>query len=283
MLSLGLLAAIPPLGFHPEVEPLLERYFGVMLWARGSLLFYAAFRRYLQAIHAVTPVMVALVTANIVNAVGNWALIYGHLGLPAMGLPGSALATSDRAVYLAACCSSPSSSTTRGARAACRQSRRARASWLTRLLTLGFPAASTVALEVGVFAAATALAGRLTPVAAASHQIALNIAAVAFMVPLGLASAGAVRVGHAVGARIRRRAAAAGWTAILLGIAFMAVAASCFFLVAAPAHRPVHDATKPCWRSARRCSSSPPSFSCSTACRASRPACCAGSATRARR
>jgi MATE family multidrug resistance protein len=102
---------------------------------------------------------------------------------------------------------------------------------LTRLVKLGLPAASTVSLEVGVFAAATALAGRLNPVSAASHQIALNIAAVSFMVPLGLASAGAVRVGHAVGAGQSRRAAAAGWTAILLGIASMTTAATVFLVM----------------------------------------------------
>ena len=102
---------------------------------------------------------------------------------------------------------------------------------LKRLLVLGFPAASTVGLEVGVFAAATALAGKLAPVSAASHQIALNIAALAFMVPLGLSSAGAVRVGHAVGARDPHRAAAAGWTSILLGLAFMSVAAASFLVM----------------------------------------------------
>ena len=63
------------------------------------------------------------------------------------------------------------------------------------------PAASQVTLEVGVFAAATALAGRLAPAALAAHQIAINIASCTFMVPLGVASAGAVRVGHAVGRR----------------------------------------------------------------------------------
>ena len=88
---------------------------------------------------------------------------------------------------------------------------------LRRLLALGLPAASQVGAEVGVFALATALSGTLDPISSASHQIALNMAGVAFMVPLGLGSAGAVRVGHAVGAGDRARASAAGWTAILLG------------------------------------------------------------------
>src|SRR4029453_8371076 len=76
-----------------------------------------------------------------------------------------------------------------------------------------------------------ALAGKLTPIAAASHQIALNIAAVAFMIPLGLASAGAVRVGHAIGAQNLPRAAAAGWTAIALGVVVMLSAATVFLTV----------------------------------------------------
>ena len=173
----------------------------VLLWSGVPLLFYAVFRRYLQAIHAVTPVMIALVTANVVNAVGNWVLIYGHAGFPALGLAGSAWATLLARVYLARCCWSRCSGTTRsGSSGLLHSSRTLERARLARLVELGFPAASTVALEVGVFAAATALAGKLDPVSAASHQIALNIAAVAFMVPLGLASAGAVRVGHAVGA-----------------------------------------------------------------------------------
>jgi multidrug resistance protein, MATE family len=102
--------------------------------------------------------------------------------------------------------------------------------WMRRLIGLGFPAAGQVTLEVGVFAAATALAGRLTPIALASHQIALNIAACTFMVPLGLASAGAVRVGQALGRRDPEGAERSGWTALLFGVMFMSCAAAAFML-----------------------------------------------------
>jgi MATE family multidrug resistance protein len=224
--------AIPSLGFHPEVAPRLRHYFGVILWSSPLLLLYAAFRRYLQGVHHVTPIMIALVTANLVNAGANWAFIYGHLGFPAMGVSGSAWATVLARFYMAVLLFIAIIRTDHWRR-------RPRGddtwtfdpAWLRRLTALGFPAASTVALEVGVFAAATALAGGLAPVAAASHQIALNIAALAFMVPLGLASAGAVRVGHAIGAGRPDRAAAAGWTAILLGVAFMVLAAISFLAV----------------------------------------------------
>lgn len=221
--------SIGSLGFHPVVQPLLKDYFAVIIWSTPFLMLYAAFRRYLQGIHVVTPVMFALVSANLVNAGANWALIYGHLGLPALGIAGAAWATLLARAYTAAVLLLSIAVHDRWRRSDLRAVIHRAA--LRRLIELGFPAASTVALEVGVFAASTALAGKLEPVSGASHQIALNIAAVSFMIPLGLASAGAVRVGHAVGASDPRRAAAAGWTAILLGVAFTTAAAMAFLAV----------------------------------------------------
>jgi MATE family multidrug resistance protein len=100
-----------------------------------------------------------------------------------------------------------------------------------RLIGLGLPAASQITLEVGVFAAATALAGRLPAAALAAHQIAINIAAFTFMVPLGVGSAGAVRVGQAIGRRDPAGAARAGWTALLFGAGFMTCSAALFLLL----------------------------------------------------
>jgi len=105
---------------------------------------------------------------------------------------------------------------------------------LRRLLALGAPAASQITLEVGVFVLATGLAARLDAVSSASHQIALNIVSTVFMVPLGLASAGAVRVGHAVGARDMPRARRAGWTTLLFGGAIMLMLGAMLFLFATP-------------------------------------------------
>jgi MATE family multidrug resistance protein len=227
-----LLVLIPKLGFHPRVGPLVQAYYSILLWSGVPLLFYAAFRRYLQAIHAASSVMIALVTANLVNAAGNWIFIGGKWGAPAMGVAGSALATLIARVYLAGfLLAAVFYYNARRKYGLFDTSRAIDRERLFRLLHLGVPAASTVGLEVGVFAAATAFAGQLAPVSAASHQIALNIAALAFMVPLGLASAGAVRVGHAVGAGDGSRAAAAGWSAILLGVAFMAATATAFVTV----------------------------------------------------
>jgi MATE family multidrug resistance protein len=100
-----------------------------------------------------------------------------------------------------------------------------------RLVQLGLPAGGQMLLEVGVFAAATALAGRVSATALAAHQIAINMAALTFMIPFGLASAAAVRVGQAVGRHDPHGAMTAGWTAIALGVSFMGTAALVFLTV----------------------------------------------------
>jgi len=232
--------AIPWLGFHSAVRPLLESYFGVLILSTPFLLGYAVCRRYLQGMHAAMPVMFALVTANLINAAGNWVLIYGHYGFPALGVAGSAWATViSRAYMLGSLLFAVwwiDRKRTREAHIDDRHGlwhvdRAFDASRLRRLLALGLPAASQVGAEVGVFALATALSGMLDPISSASHQIALNMAGVAFMIPLGLGSAGAVRVGHAVGAGDRPRAAAAGWTAILLATLVMVASGLTFVLI----------------------------------------------------
>jgi len=100
-----------------------------------------------------------------------------------------------------------------------------------QLLGLGLPAATQLLMEMGVFGLATLLAARLTSTALAAHQIAINVASVTYMVPLGISSAAAVRVGQAVGRGDRPAAAAAGWTALALGAGFMTLAAVVFVSV----------------------------------------------------
>lgn len=224
-------ASLDAWGLHPEIRVLVGPYLRGLSFGALPLLFYAAFRRYLQGMHVVRPVMFALVTANVVNAIANWILIYGHLGAPALGVEGSAWATTIARTWMAAFLLVAIQREHRK-----RVDRQPHVPWsldvgrIKRLIALGFPAASQVTLEVGVFAAATALAGKLDPVSSGSHQIALNIAALAFMVPLGLSSASAVRVGHAVGARDLSRAVLAGWVALVTGGAIMMVIGLALFL-----------------------------------------------------
>ena len=231
----GLLTTTAHWGLHPSVLAMAQPYMAILGLGAPPLLLYATFRRYLQGMHTVRPVMVALVTANLVNAFGNWVLIFGHFGAPALGINGSAWATVGARVYLAAFLGV----------AIVREHRRRGAAHIRvpfafdparvrTLLMLGLPAASQVTLEVGVFAAVSALAGTLDPVSLGAHQIALNIAALAFMVPLGLSSAAAVRVGHAIGAGDRRRAIQAGWTAFAVGAAITGTVGLSFIVAPMP-------------------------------------------------
>jgi multidrug resistance protein, MATE family len=216
-------------GFPPDVLRLTVPYLKVLIWSLLPLLLYASFRRYLQAMGLVRPVTLALVSANVINAVFNWLLIFGHLGLPAMGTRGSAWATLLSRIYLAAMLAA-----TIVYYEVTHRLDLTRVPWtiewrrLRKLVRLGLPAASQVTLELGVFSAATALAGRLDALSLAAHQLVLNFASLTFMVPLGMGSAGAIRVGHAVGRRDWEGAARAGSTALGLGVLFMSVAALVF-------------------------------------------------------
>jgi multidrug resistance protein, MATE family len=231
----GALTTSAQWGLHHAVRAQAQSYMAILGLGALPLLLYATFRRYLQGIHAVRPVMVALVTANLVNAFGNWVLIWGRFGVPALGINGSAWATVGARVYMAAFL---------GVAIVFEHRKRGNAhtrilfavdaARVRRLLALGLPAAAQLTLEVGVFAAVSALAGTLDPVSLGAHQIALNIAALAFMVPLGLSSAAAVRVGHAVGARDRHRAVHAGWTALAVGAAITGLVGISFIVAPMP-------------------------------------------------
>jgi MATE family multidrug resistance protein len=224
-------ASLGAWGLPPDVEPLVRPYLGILAWSLPPLLLYVAFRRYLQAMNLVRPVMIALLTANVVNAVANWVLIFGHLGFPAMGVRGSAWATLLARVFMAAflfvVILRHEAHVVPGLRDTPMGIDPAR---LRRLFRLGIPAAGQMVFEVGVFAAATALAARVSADGLAANQIALNMASFTFMVPFGISSAAAVRVGQAVGRRDPRGATIAGWTAIAIGVAFMATAAAVFLI-----------------------------------------------------
>jgi multidrug resistance protein, MATE family len=237
-----LTAAVERWGLHPAVLELTRPYLSAVTWSVPPLLLYAALRRYLQGMGIVRPVMIALVLANVMNVCANWVLVFGHLGAPALGVEGAAWATvASRTVmagvllsviiYRERTVADPGLPRRSGEAAEAGLFHTPlRVEWARtrRLVALGFPAAMQVTLEVGVFAAATALAGRLAPAALAAHQIALHFAGFTFMIPLGVASAGAVRVGHAVGRRDWAGVRRSGWTALLFGAGFMMCAAVVF-------------------------------------------------------
>jgi MATE family multidrug resistance protein len=222
------------LHLHPDVLPVVRGNLQILWLSLFPLFVYTATRRYLQAIGLVRPVMLALLAANVVNAIANWALIYGHLGSPALGTDGAAWATFAGRVAMALV---PVVTVMvhdwrrHSGTPVWRVPKRPQPAALARLLRLGIPAALQMVFEVTVFALASAMAASQQPAAIAAHQIALELAGLAFMVPLGIASAAAVRVGHAVGRGDAPGSAHAGWAAIALGVAAMSATATAFLLL----------------------------------------------------
>jgi MATE family multidrug resistance protein len=234
IVNAAMAAGLPRFGVNPDVLPQASAYIRILNWGTLPLMLYFAFRRYLQGMGMVKPVMFTLVSANLINLFGNWVLIYGHLGFRGMGTDGSAWATCIARVYMAGVLIASTLYYNRA-----RDSGLFRVSlapnWarLAHLLRLGLPAATHVSLEIGVFAMATALIATLDAASLAGHQIALNLASVTFMVPLGISSAAAVRVGHLIGEGNPAGAGRAGWSALACGVMFMGSAGVVFLAMPA--------------------------------------------------
>lgn len=223
---------LPSTGIQPAVLEDGIPYLYASSWSLLPLLLFTALRRYLQALGLVRPILVTILTANVVNVAACWVLVFGNLGAPALGPAGSGWATTASRIYLFACLALFVVLRERDEPTGLWETRIAPA-WdrLRALVRLGVPAAMQITAEVGVFSVVTALAASFEPGILAAHQIALNSAAFTFMVPAGLASAAAVRVGQAVGRRDADAARRAGWAALVLGLAFMSMAAVAFVTV----------------------------------------------------
>jgi MATE family multidrug resistance protein len=225
LVALVLWATIPVLhmaGVNPNVMEMLGPFIRNLIWGVWPLLFYAALRRYLQAVNIVKPVTFALVSANLINVAGNWILMFGHFGAPAMGVAGSALSTSLSRAYMAAVLAATVVwHERRTGNLLFHISWRPDLARIRRLVSLGMPAAGQILVEGAVFAIVTVMAARLDAVSLAAHGIAVNVISTTFMVPLGISSAAAVRVGQAYGRGDLRSAAVSGWTALLFSSLFM--------------------------------------------------------------
>jgi MATE family multidrug resistance protein len=224
---MGLVRAVEPIlravRIEPSVLDLTFPYLRALNWGTLPLLLYFVFRRYLQGMSLAKPVMFALISANFVNLAGNWILIYGHWGFRAMGTVGSGWSTCVARIYMMGVLLVYSVYYDHRHETGLREARRLPDFFrIWKLVQLGFPAATQFGMEVGVFAIATTLIGKLGAVPLASHQIALNTVSLTYMVPLGISSAAAVRVGQALGRGDPHGASRAGWTAMALGAGFMA-------------------------------------------------------------
>jgi MATE family multidrug resistance protein len=157
-----------------------------------------------------------------VNATGNWVFVYGHFGMPALGLMGSAWSSvvTSTAMLLAYAL-------------VLRLDRRLhryrllgrwwRAEWrrFADVWKIGLPICATIVAEAGLFNGAALLIGRIGEVQLAAHTVAMQLAGMTFQVPFGLGQAATIRVGLAYGARDHAGIARAGWTALAMSVGFM--------------------------------------------------------------
>ncbi len=230
--SVLLLPAGPILGAlrqPPEVVPVAAAYAWASILGVYPFYGFVVLRQSLQAMGKIRSLLWTVGAANVVNVLFNWILIYGNLGAPELGAVGSGWATSLSRwfmmlmlVLVAWPLLKPSLRPFRPEAMALQP--------LARLLRVGAPIGAQQSLEFGVFGAAGLLIGLMGTIPVASHQVALQLAALTFMVPVGVAQATSVLVGQAVGRADppgARRAAGAG---LLVGAGFMSVTAALFLL-----------------------------------------------------
>lgn len=188
---------------------------------------FVVLRQSLQSMHRTAPLMISIVVANLVNAALSWMLIFGHFGAPALGVIGSAWATTLSRWLLALLLLAM---TWRTLQSYLRPVRPEIWRWapLGRMLRLGIPIGCQYALEFGAFAFVALMMGWLGTLAMAGHQVAINLASLTFMVPLGVADASSILVGHAVGRGDLPGTRGAARAGLLCGIGFMSCTAVVF-------------------------------------------------------
>jgi len=209
-----------------------QTFLRAYMWCTAPWLLFQLLRNFVSALERPRIILWLSIGGIALNALLSWSLIFGHFGMPAMGLVGGGLGST--LTWLIMC----------GALVAVilrdRQFRRFHLFgrfWrfdgqrTMAMVRLGWPIGVTMALEMGVFALAAYFMGWIGAPAVAAHAVALQLAALTFMVPLGLGQAATVRVGLALGRQDKAGITRAGWTAWILGVAFMGTMALAIWLI----------------------------------------------------
>lgn len=219
-------AILRAMGQDPALAEQAGIYLRTLMWAVLPFYGYIVLRSFISALERPGWALVIMVISVLINAGLNWVLVFGNLGAPEMGIAGSGLATSIATFFMFFGLAGVIS-VERTFRRYRLFGRFWRADWprFIALLKLGAPISGILAFEVTIFNAAAFLMGLIGSAQLAAHAIALQIASVSFMVPLGLGQAATVRVGLAFGARDSEGVTRAGWAAYVLGVSFMALMA----------------------------------------------------------
>ena len=219
-------------GQDAQIAAMAGDFLALLAWAMIPMVMAGVFRIFVAALgkpgYATAITLLALGT----NVLGNWALVFGHLGLPALGLMGSALSSviTALAMLVAYVVVITRDRTLRRYRIF---GRWWRPEWarLKQIMVIGTPIALTVLAEAGLFSGAALLMGRIGETELAAHTLALNLAALAFQIPFGTAQAATIRVGYHHGAGDRIAAGRAGWVALAIGTGFMTTTALAMLLM----------------------------------------------------
>ncbi len=227
--TLGVLHLLPYFGTPPEIVAATTKYVHALIWSTAPLMVYMALRRFLQSINDVALISFSLVTASVVNFIGDWALLFGHLGAPAMGIAGSGWSTVIVRVYMLLLLVGGTVYAIR--RRGYRVERRMfvpNGPRLRALLRIGWPSGLEYFGELGVATYMSILAARLGTTLLAAQQVVLDLNAFVYQVPNGLSYATIVRVGQGAGRDSLPQVKRSTDASLLLGFGFMVIAATLF-------------------------------------------------------
>ena len=203
-----------------------QSFLRAYMWCTAPWLVFTLLRNFVSSLERPHIVFVLSLSGIAVNALLSWSLIFGHFGLPRLGLVGGGLGSTLTWTILCGALIAVASFDRQFRRFALfGRWWRFESDRVVAMARLGLPIGITMALEMGVFALAAYFMGWIGAPAVAAHAVALQLAALTFMVPLGLGQAATVRVGLALGRRDDSAISRAGWTAWVMGVGFMGVMA----------------------------------------------------------
>lgn len=215
---------------QPEsIIPIAAQYARACIAGTIPLMIFYALRQILQAMGRVGPIVAITLLTNALNIFLNWVFIYGNLGAPALGAVGSGWASSASRILLGAGLLAVAWPRLRRHLSPIRRETFALAP-LRRMFAIGAPIGGHIQLEFGAFGMIALMMGLMGSDEIAAHQIALTLASLSFMVPVGIAGAGAVLTGRAVGRGDMESARHSASAALVTGGVFMAASATAMIL-----------------------------------------------------
>lgn len=211
----------------PDVTPVAATFSRISIAGVVPFYLFYALRQSLQAMAETRPVVIAIVVSNVVNFALDYALIYGHFGFPPLGVQGSAIATVFSRWLMFGLVLRFGWKHLHGAIVPWRPES-GRMAPLLRMARIGVPVGLQSWLEIAVFSGGAIALGWFGSVPLAAHEIAINLAALTFMFPMGVSAAAAAMVGRAIGREDLSAARRDAVAALAVGTAFMAIAAIAF-------------------------------------------------------